>query len=746
MTSLLDDLNPEQAAAVRILEGPLCVVAGAGSGNTRRIANLIAHGVRPGRILGVTFTNKAAREMQERVLALTTPRSANPAPPSPKSAGPAAAPGGEERAPAPLVTTFHSLGARILRTDAKRIGLDPAFTIYDRDESVELMKAAMTELGVPTDFASPHAILEHLSALRNSRPGALVPFPGRVWKTFEDDVARVRTGYEDLLRRSNALDFDDLLIQAVRLLDESEEALAAWRRRFTFVLVDEFQDTNWHQYRLARLLTEKSRNLCVTGDPDQSIYSWRGADPRNFADFRADYPEAREVVLAQNYRSTGAILRCASNVMEPAPDRVHKALWSDLGEGEPVLVVRFGSDREEAADIATRVVQWIRAGDFGREDVAIMFRINALTLPFERELLARGVPYRVVGGPSFFGRAEVKDLVAYLRVLANPFDSLALLRVLNVPPRGIGDKTRDALLAAASEARVPLREIVARRVWPAVPRKSAEALDRFADLLDQLGEIPTAPVRRILETIVSETGYAEWWKERGSRNPSIDPQRNIDQLVSFAYDFDQQHQGPLQAFLEQSALLTDTDRDEPGAEKVTLLTIHAAKGLEFGAVVVVGVEDDLLPHATTASTPAGVDEERRLLHVAMTRAKRRLILTCAASRTRFGRDQSSQPSRFLKDLGTAGIAWQGGGSMSGRPVQAGIGIELEPDPDDPLLNLRKGARIRHPEYGVGTVTGVRSRQRGLDAIVSACFSDGTERAFGIRYAGLSVVEEPEAEW
>src|SRR5262249_33903490 len=256
-----------------------------------------------------------------------------------------------------------------------------------------------------------------------------------------------------------ALDFDDLLIQAVRILDENQEALEAWRRRFAFVLVDEFQDTNWHQYRLARLLTEVSRNLCVTGDPDQSIYSWRGADPRHFAAFRADYPEAREVVLSQNYRSTGAILRCASQVMAPAPDRIHKALWSELGEGEPVEVVRFGSDREEAADISTRVVQWIRAGDFEPEDVAIMFRVNALSLPFERELLARGIRYRVVGGPSFFGRTEVKDLVAYLRVLANPHDTLALLRVINVPARGIGEKTRDALVQAAARARVPVRQL-----------------------------------------------------------------------------------------------------------------------------------------------------------------------------------------------------------------------------------------------------------------------------------------------
>jgi DNA helicase-2/ATP-dependent DNA helicase PcrA len=641
----------------------------------------------------------------------------------------------------PLLATFHSLCARILRIDAERIGRRTDFTIYDRDESVEVMKRAAEESGLPDDFASPWALLEYVSAQRNSRPEVQVHWQGRVWKTFEDDLVRTRERYEEILEESNALDFDELLIQAVRLLEDSGGALDAWRKRFTHVLVDEFQDVNWHQYKLARLLTEKSRNLCVTGDPDQSIYTWRGADPRIFADFKTDYPEAREVVLSQNYRSTGAILRCASNVMAPAPERIHKALWSELGEGEPVVVLRFASDREEAAVIADDVSRWRREGDFAPSDVAIMFRINALTLPFERELLARGIPYRVVGGPSFFGRAEVKDLVAYLRTLANPLDSLALLRILNVPTRGIGDKTKEALVGAAAGARVPVREIVARRAWQGVSRKSAEALDRFADLLEELGSLPSAPVARVLHAILESTGYADWWTGRAPRNPSMDPLRNVEQLVSFAQEFDRDRQGTLQEFLEQSALLTDADKDEPDADKVTLLTIHAAKGLEFGAVVVVGVEDDLLPYGAGESTPAEVEEERRLLHVAMTRAKRRLILTCAGSRVRFGRDQSSAPSRFLKDLGEQGVEWRGAGSLEGRSGPPGLELEMELDDDHPLLNLRPGALVRHPDYGLGKVRRIRSRSQGLDAIVQVCFEDGSERGFQLRYAGLSVVED-----
>jgi DNA helicase-2/ATP-dependent DNA helicase PcrA len=392
------------------------------------------------------------------------------------------------------------------------------------------------------------------------------------------------------------------------------------------------------------------------------------------------------------------------------------------------------------------VVRWRREGEFGPSDVAIMFRINALTLPFERELLARGVPYRVVGGPSFFGRAEVKDLVAYLRTLANPFDSLALLRVLNVPTRGIGENSRDALAEAARRAHVPVRDLVARRAWPDVSRKSTEALDRFADLLEELAAIPSSPVARILRGIIEATGYADWWAERAPRNPSMDPLRNVEQLVSFAQDFDRDRQGTLQEFLEQSALLTDADKNDPDPDKVTLLTIHAAKGLEFGAVVVVGVEDDLIPFAPADSKPSEIDEERRLLHVAMTRAKRRLILTYAGTRMRFGRDQSSAPSRFLKDLGEEGIEWRGGGSFAGRSGPPGLDVEMELDPDHPLLNLRPGARVRHPEYGVGRVRHVRSRRLGLDAIVQIRFEDGTERGLQLRYAGLSFVEDADDQW
>lgn len=719
-----DDLNPEQQAAVAIVDGPLCVIAGAGSGKTRvithRIANLVARGVDARKILGVTFTNKAAREMHERVASLV-------------GAG------------GPTVTTFHSLAVRILRYDAEKIGRARDFTIYDRDESLDVMRQAAEQAGLPDDFASPYALLEYVSAQRNSRPGVSVAWPGRVWRTFEDDLVKTRARYEAILVESNALDFDELLIQSARLLQQSAEALDGWRGRFSHVLVDEFQDTNWHQYQLAKLLTEASRNLCVTGDPDQSIYTWRGADPRNFEDFRADYPEAVEIVLAQNYRSTGAILRAASNVMAPAPGRLHKNLWSALGDGEPVTGLRFTSDREEASHIARAVRDWVRTEDFAYRDVALLFRVNALTLPFEREMLSHGIPFRVVGGPSFFLRSEVKDLVAYLRMLANPRDTLALLRVINVPPRGIGDKTLTTLVAHAAAEQVPLREMIARRDWGPLGKKPSEALDRFADLLVTLSDVPTAPVRRLLEAIIGETQYATWWKDRAAHTPGMDPLRNIEQLVSFAGDFDRDRQDALGQFLEQSALLTDQDRDSWGDDRVTLLTVHAAKGLEFDAVVLVGLEDDLFPHANSSDDAHGVEEERRLLHVALTRARRRLVLTYADNRSRYGTSRTPTPSRFLRDLGPD-VQWRGGGSLSGHALDLGRQVEFEDDPDDPLLRMRKGTVVRHPDYGLGRVRDIRSRQRGLDATVALEFEGGVVRAFIIRSAGLTVVDQAGDDW
>ncbi len=717
MSRLLDDLNPEQRAAVTHAAGPLCIVAGAGSGKTRvitrRIAWLIEQGVPPTAIVGVTFTNKAAREMRARVEQLCGLRGA-------------------------WLTTFHGFCVQILRRDAEAIGRRTDFSIYDSADSLALMKRVCDELKIDTESLPPAALLEYLSNRRNARPDVSIEPPGRGMRSFAEDADRAAAWYHDALVEANAIDFDELLLEAVHLFAADQDVLARWQDQLQFLLVDEFQDTNFPQYELVKLLAGTRRNLSVTGDPDQSIYTWRGADPRNFDDFRRDFPEAPTVVLAQNYRSTNHILRCASAVMEPVPGRVPKRLWSELGNGERVHVVSFPNDRQEANDLAHEILAWEAEG-FRRSEIAVMFRLNALTLPFERALMARGINFRVLGGPEFFGRQEVKDLVAYLRVLANPFDIQALSRIINTPPRGLGEKTQAMIFDAARAAGVAPLQLVRDRGWPdSVGKRADTALRQFAALYDELVELPKDRVGGLLEAVMRATGYADWWAGRSASAQLIEPLRNIGQLLAFAGECEEQLGVDLQGFLEQTALLTNLEGREE-VERVTLTTIHAAKGLEFDAVVVVGVERDLLPHATALNEIGGIDEERRLFHVAMTRARRRLIMTHCGQRTRFGREQPSQPSPFLSDLPSGDVEWVGDARM-GTMRDDERRIEREDDWDDPILRLSPGSTVRHAEFGDGQVVRVRNRGQGLDATVVVRFRGGAERNFLLRYAKLTVLE------
>jgi DNA helicase-2/ATP-dependent DNA helicase PcrA len=722
MDELFDDLNPEQRFAVETLDGPLCVVAGAGSGKTRvvtrRVAHLIARGSSPDSVLGVTFTNKAAREMRDRVLRLTG-------------------------AYCRTLCTFHGFCAEVLRTDFPALGRSADFTIYDDGDQRALMRSVVDELALPTDQFDASDLLDHLSAARNARPGEAPPWKGRRSAVVDDGVARACALYLERLATSNAVDFDDLLVQTVRLFEERPEALARWRARFSHVIVDEFQDVNDPQYRLAKLLTAESRNLCVTGDPDQSIYSWRGADPAIFDAFRRDYPDAAEVVLAQNYRSTNAILRAASEAMRPAPGRTPKTLWSELGDGEPVRVVRFPTDRDEADAIAAAVGEFESDG-IPRGGQAILYRTNALSLPLERALASRGVPYRTLGGPGFFERAEVRDVLAYLRALANPRDEQAFARALNVPPRGIGAKTERALFDEARRRGVSPFDLVVARGWPADLRKPArEALERFAVVAAALRELPLDRPAAVLAAVLEATEYAAWWAARPAKGRGLDPLRNLEALASVARDYEAEIGGDLGQFLEHASLQGGRARDEEFGDPVTLATIHAAKGLEFDSVVLVGVEVDLLPHVNARRDPAAYEEERRLFHVALTRAKRRLNLTHCDRRTTFGKERRSARSPFIDDLIDAGVEFQNpsdGGGAGSDAYAAGRDFEREEDPDDPLLNLHKGALVRHPTYGEGEVVRVSSRTLGLDATAVVRFGDGTERALVLRYSKLTALE------
>jgi DNA helicase II / ATP-dependent DNA helicase PcrA len=733
--ALFVGLNPEQRRAAMALDGPLCIKAGAGSGKTRvvtrRIAHLLARGVAPDSILAVTFTNKAAREMRDRVMDLTGVL-------------------------CPTVTTFHAWCARVLRSDFSALGRSPDFTIYDEADARALMRDVVDELELDSDRLSPGDLVDHVSARRNARPGLEPEWSARATRTDLEGVDKAAARYLERLVEANAVDFDGLLVETVRLFETSAATLAAYRARYSHVLVDEFQDTNFAQYRLVRMLTEESRNLCVTGDPDQSIYSWRGADPRNFEDFRRDFPEAEEVVLSRNYRSTNAILRAASEVMRRAPKRVPKSLWSELGEGEAPRVVEFPDDRMET-DAAAESVASFEADGFPRGRQAIMFRTNALSGPIERALVARGIRYRVLGGPEFFGRAEVRDLLAYLRLVANPYDGQALARVVNTPPRGIGDKTRDALFATARARGFAPLDALRIGVRPEGLRKKAlESLDAFAALVERLLAHGDDDPRAALDAVLDETDYATWLKDRPSKQAAYDPLKNVEELRAFAREFSSNVGGDLRDFLEHVALASERERDDGGVEPVTLLTIHAAKGLEFDSVILVGCEDDLLPHATTRGDAEAVEEERRLLHVAMTRARRRLVLTVAARRLRYGRPSFSAPSRFLADLKDVGVRFEraeyGGGGYGERGFDAveafepSRRVELDDDAveaDDPVARLKSGAAVSHPQWGRGEVVRFRGRARGLDAIVVVRFVDGAERQMPLRYAKLTPLDDGE---
>jgi DNA helicase-2/ATP-dependent DNA helicase PcrA len=639
---ILDPLNPRQREAVTHTEGPLLIVAGPGSGKTRviahRIAYLLAHrGVRPYRILAVTFTNKAAREMRERVLALV----------------------GESAGQEMAIGTFHSLCARILRVDGHHIGVPRDFVIYDEEDQVGAVRQALAELDLDAKSNPPGAILSLISRAKAElrTPQAMAALAQNY---FQEVAARVYAVYQRILEENAALDFDDLLNRTVQLFREHEAVRAKYAERFLYQHIDEFQDTNVAQYALAKLLCQPHRNLCVVGDPDQSIYTWRAADIRNILSFEHDFPEAKVVFLEQNYRSTQAILDCALHVIAKNRQRKEKGLWTENGPGLPALVYEAFDEVEEASFVAAEVERLAREGRPYRH-FAVMYRTNAQSRPLEEAFLRRGIPYRLVGGVRFYERREVKDLLAYLRLVQNPFDSVALLRVLNVPPRGIGERTAQELQHWARELGVPLYaalQLLAEQERdsptqetqaaprPGFQRRTAGALLRFLGLLNQLmARAPQLSLSQLLDAVIEATDYRTYVlaEQRGEER-----WENVEELRSVAATYDElRPQDALSALLEDVALVTEVDRYDESANAVTLITLHAAKGLEFPVVFMVGLEEGLLPHIRSFEDPGQMEEERRLCYVGMTRAKELLYLVRAFRRTRGG---PHPPSRFLADI------------------------------------------------------------------------------------------------
>ena len=633
MQSLLDGLNREQQQAVQHTEGPLLILAGAGSGKTKvltvRIAYLLAQGVNPYEILAITFTNKAAKEMKSRVEGLVG-----------------------DVANRIWLSTFHSFCAKFLRFELDNfLGYNSNFTIYDTSDSQVVIKAALKALNLDDKYYPVGAMISAISEAKNKLMFAS-DFRKQARDFYQQKVADVYEYYEKELRKNNALDFDDLLLVAVKLLQSNAAVLDKYSKRFRYVMIDEYQDTNHAQYLLAYLLSSHWKNIAVVGDADQSIYAWRGADIQNILDFEKDYPNCKSIKLEQNYRSTKIILDAANAVIDNNEGRPEKNLWTDKTEGAKIQHFTAQSEHEEAAFIGDTIVKKHDIHGVPYGDMAILYRTNAQSRVLEEALIKRALPYTMVGGTKFYDRKEIKDVLAYLRVLYNPFDDLSLLRIINVPKRSIGATTVSKLQDYARENGTSLfMTLTQLHLVDSIKGKTKEKLEEFGILIFTLvAEMDDKSVLDILEAILDRTGYLYQLEE------STDPQdqaraENIGELLSVAKDFqDTNPTGTVEDFLEQVALVNDVDSFEQEDSKVTLMTLHAAKGLEFPIVFLGGLEEGLFPHSRTLMNPEEIEEERRLAYVGITRAEQELYISNATTRTVFGRTSSYLPSRFIDEI------------------------------------------------------------------------------------------------
>jgi len=733
-------LNPAQQEAVEHMEGPLLVLAGAGSGKTRvltvRVARLVEqHGVDPRRILAVTFTNKAAGEMRSRVATLLG------------------------REPDGLwIGTFHAICARLLRREASHIGFAPTFTIYDEEDSEALVRRLVEDLGLPPRLYGARMVAHEISRAKNSMisPEA---YAADARDPYHNNIARVYEASVAALRRANAMDFDDLLLHPLRLFDEHPERLAAYRDRLRFLLVDEYQDTNRAQYLFLRALAGPEGNLFVVGDDDQSIYGWRGADLRNILEFRGDFPAARLVRLEENYRSTRPILEAANSVIAVNSGRIGKTLWTRRPGGDSIALVSASDDRDEAEYLVREFVARARSAEHSFAEMAVLVRTNAQTRAFEEELRRQAVPYRVVGAVSFYERREVKDLLAYLRLVANPDDDAAFVRAVGVPRRGIGETTLVALGGAAARWGWSLSRTAAAagRLNDLRP-KARESLEAFAGFLSQLSaDVRDLQPAEALRAIMARTGYEAFLVEEDETGPErLD---NVSELLNAAAAWSEElgaeaeEQGTaVERFLAQTALTTTADQlPEDGG--VTLLTLHAAKGLEFPVVAIAGFEEGLMP-LSRAETPEAVEEERRLCYVGMTRAKDKLYISHAAARRRGGDLRGSFPSRFLQDVPRALLeervtrpSWSIAREIPRRPARRMAPLALVVGDDEPVEQVSDtapryavGERVRHRRFGTGTIRRVAGRGRDLKVAVEFDDESVGEKQLLAAYAGL------EREW
>jgi len=717
--NVLAALNPAQKQAVEAIDGPVLILAGPGSGKTRVITHRVAYlikvcGISPYHIMAVTFTNKAAREMKGRLEEVQG-----------------------QAVEALTLGTFHAICARILRREGKAIGLDSSFVIYDQEDQLNVIKQTLQELNLDSKQYAPRALQ---SAISSAKSRLITSEEYAQWTSsyFEEIVHRVYQRYQQLLSRGQAVDFDDLLMRTVQLFQAHPEILSRYQSRYVHILVDEFQDTNLVQYLLIKQLAGKYHNICVVGDPDQSIYSWRFADLRNILSFEKDYPQAKVVFLEQNYRSTKTILEAASDIISANTQRKPKSLWTENETGSKVSMIERYNEEEEAQSVVNEVEKLVSQEQISLKDCAVMYRVNAQSRVLEETFMRYGVPYRLVGGTRFYQRREVRDVIAYLRLIHNPQDNISLTRIINVPGRGIGQRTLSRLQSCAKARDISLYNALKHVVGEGgLSAHITQVLAGFAAFIDKLiAQSHELSLAELLEEILEHTGYREYILEKEGGEERWE---NIMELKSVAREYDGLNpEDALDTFLEKVSLVSDIDELDEKADAVTLITLHQAKGLEFPVVFIVGMEEGILPHRKSFDDTEEMEEERRLCYVGVTRAKERVYLLRSYRRSLFGSSSANQPSRFLQDISPHLVTTKGlwgeerlslPTAVYSRPVGQPVSI----------LDLKVGDRVHHSKFGDGIVMNCCANRGDHEATV--VFEEAGVKKLLLSLAKLEKIEK-----
>ena len=716
MNPLLTGMNDKQAKAVQTTEGPLLIMAGAGSGKTRvlthRIAYLIGEKmINPWNILAITFTNKAAREMRERAMALNPATSET------------------------LIATFHSMCVRILRREADHIGYNRNFTIVDPGEQRTLMKRILKNLNLDPKKWNERAILGTISNAKNDLLDE-VAYEHQAGDMYTQIVAKCYKAYQEELRRSEAMDFDDLIMMTLRLFDKNPDVLAYYQQRYQYIHVDEYQDTNHAQYQLVKLLASRFKNICVVGDADQSIYGWRGADMQNILDFEKDYPEAKVVLLEENYRSTKKILQAANEVIKNNRNRRPKKLWTQNDDGEQIVYYRANDERDEAVFVASTIDNIIREEGKNFKDFAVLYRTNAQSRTIEEALLKSNIPYTMVGGTKFYSRKEIRDVISYLNLIANPADNISFERVVNEPKRGVGPGTLEKIRTFAYEQNMSLLDASANIMLSPIKGKAAQGVYDFANMILNLrDQLDGLSITEAVETVLDKSGYLDAL----SMQQTLESQariENIEEFMSVTKNFDETNTDGtedetgidrLGRFLNDLALIADTDDGDMEAAEVTLMTLHAAKGLEFPVVFLIGMEEGVFPLSLASEDPEELEEERRLAYVGITRAEEILFLTNANTRTLFGKTSYNRPSRFLREISDDLLQYQG----LARPANSSFGVRFtkeEPTQFGQGMSLQQALQTRKANAQPQRHTGAQPFSKATGGLPFGKTSDSSNSA------------------